>query len=245
MALPLAEERVQETIQKNTTTSYGLTLVIGLPFPAEISHRIRHIQEQLEILVPGRFTWYGLHHLHATLVAPLRGRYRDVPPLQREELPASLQDFAQDLANFFTQRSPFSLELAGVSITNEGLIVTRENTLVRQMASNLRKYPRLDPSKHSGGLHVTIGFLNTSRPFVTDEEQARFEIALSQLIDIPIGWMIVQQVWLVHYANRTLDRIIGKVRFTLGESNILTVERLLRELNIAVTPMISSKNRLH
>jgi hypothetical protein len=47
--------------------------------------------------------------------------------------------------------------------------------------------------------------------------------------------MTVQQVWLVHYANRTLDRIVGRISLTLGQTNFLTAERLLRELGIAAT----------
>ena len=74
MKLALDEARVQQTIHKNTATSYGLTLVAGLPFPAEIGSRVQAIQAQLEPLAPGRFTWYGVDHLHVTLVAPLRTR---------------------------------------------------------------------------------------------------------------------------------------------------------------------------
>ena len=70
MELALNEARVQQTIRKNTATSYGLTLVVGLPFPSEIGNRVRRIQEHLETLAPGRLTWYGLDQLHATLVAP-------------------------------------------------------------------------------------------------------------------------------------------------------------------------------
>ena len=127
MKLTLIEEKVQQTIRKNTATSYGLTLVIGLPFPPEISTRIQSTQQYLESLVPGRFTWYGLEHLHATLVAPLRGRYRDFPPLQREELPTDLQGFTQNLANFFAHYPPFSLELAGVHLSNNGFVLVSEN----------------------------------------------------------------------------------------------------------------------
>ena len=77
------EEKVRQIIRKNQATSYGLTLVIGLPFPSDIGSRVQLIQRQLEALTPGHFFWYGLDHLHATLVAPLRGRYRDHPALQR------------------------------------------------------------------------------------------------------------------------------------------------------------------
>ena len=64
MKLSFDVERVQRTIYKNTSTSYGLSLVIGLPFSDEICSQIESIQRRLETLAPGRFTWYGLKHLH-------------------------------------------------------------------------------------------------------------------------------------------------------------------------------------
>jgi len=233
MKLTLIEQRVQQTIRKNTVTSYGLTLVIGLPFPPEISARIQSLQQQLESLTPGRFTWYGLDHLHATLVAPLRGRYRDHPPLQREELPADLQGFTQNLASFFAQHQPFVLELAGVHISDNGYVLVSENSFEQQLVSTMQGFPELDKPKHLRGLHVAIGFCHTHRHFATEEEAVPLETALPQLIDVPIGSMTVQQVWLVHYANRTLNRIIGKVPLSLGKANALSVEHLLRELGIS------------
>lgn len=233
MKLTLIEQKVQQTIRKNMATSYGLTLVIGLPFPPEISTRIQSLQQRLEALAPGRFIWYGLDHLHATLVAPLRGRYRNFPPLQREELPADLQSFTQDLTAFFTQRQPFILELAGVHIADSGFVLVGENTFEQHLTSTLRGYPELDKPKHLKGLHVAIGFCHAHHAFGTEEEAVPFETALPQLVDVSIGSMTVQQVWLVHYANRTLNRIVGKVPFALGQANALSVERLLRELGIS------------
>jgi hypothetical protein len=125
-----------------------------------------------------------------------------------------------------------------VYLTTEGLIVVRENSLVRQLASRLRRYPQLDPPKYAGGLQVTIGFFNTSPPFATEEE-ARFEAALTQLIDILVGRMMVEQVWLVHYANRTLNQIVGKVPFTLGGPSVRTTEHLLQELYLATFQLTS------
>jgi hypothetical protein len=226
-------EKVRRTVQKNTATSYGLSLVVGLPFPDEICARIGRIQQQLEALAPGRFTWYGPVHLHATLFAPLRGRYREWPPLQWQELPADLEGLARDVASFFVQLDPFSLELAGVHVSQDGVAEVRENTLVQRLVSTLRRHPELDEPKHRTGLHVAIGFLNKVPPFDTDEEQARFEAGLDQFMYTPVGQVTVQQVWLVHYANRTLDRIVGKVPLALGRVNTLTAEQLLRELGIA------------
>jgi hypothetical protein len=231
MKLTLVEKKIQQTIRKNTATSYGLTLVTGLPFPTQIGHQVQDIQQQLETLAPGRFTWYALDHLHATLVAPLRGRYRDSPPLQREELPANLQSFTQDLATFFAQHQPFALVLAGVHISENGFVLVGENTFEQQLASALQRFPELDKPKSLKGFHVAIGFCNTSWPFAKDE-QAAIETALSKIEDTPIGSMEVRQVWLVHYANRTLNRIIGKVPFTLGQTNALTAEYLLQGLGI-------------
>lgn len=232
MTLTLNPAKLRHTIHKNTTTSYGLTLVAGLPFPAEIGSRVQHLQAHLEASASGHFTWYGSDHLHATLVAPLRGRYRESPPLQRDELPADLNGFLYDLTAFCAQHQPFPLDLAGAQLTVGGFVMVGENTLVGQLASSLRRYPELDPPKHAPGLHVAIGYLNTERPFTTKEEEARFEMALAQVANVSVGRVLVQQVWLVHYASRTLSRIVGRVPFILGQSNPLTVERLRQELGI-------------
>src|SRR5581483_10938547 len=70
--LSFMKETVSKTIWKSTATSYGLTLVAGLPFPYTICTSIRCVQEQLDLLAPGGFTWYECHYLHTTVVAPLR-----------------------------------------------------------------------------------------------------------------------------------------------------------------------------
>lgn len=232
MKITLIETEVQQTIRKNNSTSYGLTLAVGLPFPAQISERIREIQQQLEALLPGRFIWYGLHHLHATLVAPLRGRYRNFPPLQQEELPANLDRFFDDLNTFFSQQQPFDLNLGGVYIIAGGYVMVGEEILTQRLASTLKNYPELDAPKHLTGLHVSIGYFKTSQPFINDKERASLEAALVQLSHTPVGRIRVQQIWLAHYANRTLDRIVGKVPFILGQPNTLTTEQLLRRLAV-------------
>ncbi|MCB0167442.1 MAG: hypothetical protein KDI79_24645 [Anaerolineae bacterium] len=235
MKLALFEEKVRQTIRKNTAASYGLTLAIGLPFPDDISHRIQQIQQQLESVTPGRFAWYGLDHLHATLVAPMRGRYRDYPALQQEEMPIDFQRFSYDLINFFSRHPPFSLELAGVRISDHGFVLIVENTFSRQLTSILNRHPEFDQPKHFNGLHVAIGYFNTARPFATNEEIVLLEAALTELAETYIGSVMVRQIWLVHYANRTLSQIVGKVEFNLGKANVLTSNDLLRELGILST----------
>jgi hypothetical protein len=234
--LMLDEERVKQAIRKNQATSYGLTLVAGLPFPTDICSRVERIQRQLEALAPGHFCWYGAHHFHVTLVAPLRGRYRDRPALQREELPADLQGFAGDLARFFASQPPFSVELGRANITPDGTVVVdvaSENGLVHQLATILRQYPALDQPKHVGNLHTSIGYLNIVHPFAADDGRSHLEDLMPQLIDIPVGRMAVQQAWLVHYADRTLNRIVGKTLYTLGQTRVVAVKQWLQELGIS------------
>ena len=87
MTLVLDPKRMRTTLNKNRATSFGLTLVVGLPFARPILAPILRLRAQTETLLPGRFLWYAPDHLHATVMAPLRGRYREGPPLRREEFP--------------------------------------------------------------------------------------------------------------------------------------------------------------
>jgi hypothetical protein len=228
----LSEDKIRETIEKNRTPSYGLTLVAGLPFPAEINQRVHVIQQQLEALLPGRFTWYEPTQFHTTLFAPLRGRYRPSPPLQREELPPHLADFIHDLSIFFAQQPPFTLELAGVHLNPAGLVIISEKTLRQQLATYLQKYPELDQPKSPGGLHVSIGYLNHIHPFTSPAEARNFEAALANLFSLSVSSVMIEQVWLVHYANRTFDHLVGKVAFQLGQPPTLNATEILQTLGI-------------
>jgi hypothetical protein len=232
--LALVPEKIQHSIYKNTTTSYGLTLVVGRPFPPEVGVQVERIQRHLDALAPGQCTWYSLGQLHTTLVAPLRGRYRDYPPLRREELPADIEGFIHDLDAFFAQLEPFTLEFAGPQIAEDGTITIAEHSLVYQLSSQLRQHPELDRPKHDRGLHIAIGFLHNSQPFASDRERELFLQGFHSLRSCHTGRIPVQRVRLIHYANRTLKRIIGQVSFTLGESSLLTTERLLQDLGISV-----------
>lgn len=227
-------EKILAAIQHNTETSYGLTLAIGLPFPTEICNRVKDIQKQIESLAPKKFIWYSVNQIYATVVAPLRGRYRETPPLQREELPANLDSFAHDLNVLFTSLQPFVLKLAHVKLTEDGLVIVAGTAPVEKSAFSLIDYPELDQPKHkNGGWYITIGYLRTTEPFSSGAEQVEFERGFEQIRNRTVGRTTIQQVWLVHYANRTLSRIIGKAPFVLGSSNSLTAEKLLEHLDIS------------
>lgn len=232
MNLFFAREKVRTTIWQSTATSYGLTLVIGLPFPHTICNRIQQVQDKVDILAPGGFTWYDHDHIHATLVALLRGRYREAPPLQREELPSDLEGFTSDLSNILTKLQPFPLELVKVEITEEGFVMLPANNPIPDQFFTFQRYPKLDQPKQNHGLHITIGYLQNQELFASDKERERFREGFSQIMHTYIGQTIVQRIWLVHYANRTLNRIIGKIAFDLGSPNSLTTERLLERLGI-------------
>lgn len=229
MELKLTNEKVRATISKNNATSFGLTLIAGLPFSPEIGQQV---QRQLEALAPDRFTWYGPEQLHTTLVAPLRGRYREGPPLHRAELPSDLDGFISDLAGFCAQIEPFMLDLVGVQCTEDGFVVVSENTPLRRLAASFRRHPELDRPKYDHGLHVAIGYLNSQPADLSKVERARLEAGFAQIVDAPIGRVAIDRLWLAHYASRTLSRIVGKVAFPLGQPQYLTSAQLLEQLNI-------------
>ena len=237
MTLVLDPKRMQTTLSKNQATSFGLTLVVGLPFPRPILASILRLRVQTETLLPGRFRWYALDHLHATVMAPLRGRYRDAPPLRREDLPADLDGFVEALNTCFSALQPFTLELDRLLLTPDGrmLALGPDAGLVRQrVAERLTSLPGLDQPKNSDGWHVTLGYLQTPTPFATEAEQADFQVGWAELQTCLPGVVVVDRVWLVHYADRTLSRIVGKVPLLLGQPNTLTPDNLLATLGIAL-----------
>ncbi len=227
----LDEAAILQTISRNRAPSYGLTLMAGLPFPEDICARIQALQGQVEALAPGRFTWYRPVLLHATLYAPLRGVYRPAPPLRRAEVTADWAGFCAGLARICTQSRPFTLELRGISLTSDGMLVIHEDTLAQRLAAGLSGYPGLDQPKHWNGLHVVIGYLHTANPFASVNAQADFEQRCAAL-DTAIGAAQVSRVWLVHYANRVLQRIVGQVELELGRESRLSCEEIAQALGL-------------
>lgn len=235
--LHIDPDRTALNIAKNTATSYGLTLVAAFPPPSAMCASIQRVQGQIEQLLPQRFTWYAADWLHVTLLALLRGRYREQPPLQRDELPCDLEGFVQVLSRSFAQLQPFSLNLSGLHLTQGGLVLVNAFAAVQVrelLVEGLSSYPELDLFVHPERLHLTIGYLNIPTPFVDAAEEARFAQDLSRVEDVDFGVVLVDQVWLVHYANRRLSHVAGKVSFHLGVSNALTPERLTKELAITI-----------
>lgn len=223
---------IQNTINKNSATSYGLTTVIGLPFSPRICDKIRAVQQELkQASIADRFTWYNEpDQFHASLVAPLRGRYADKPklfrPVQQKDLPP---DFVHKLGHFFTQIQPFPLILTGVKLTENGtLVIICNDVLSRQrLADYLDQYSECDPPKHPAStLYISIGYLNTIHPFAQGSAYEQFARSLVKaaniLADLPIEERTeeIEKVWLVHYTNRTLEAqaILGKICFTLGNT---------------------------
>ena len=79
---------------------------------------------------------------------------------------------------------------------------------------------------------MTLGYLQTPAPFATEAEQAGFEVGWAELQASSLGAVEVDRVWLVHYADRTLSRIVGKAPLLLGRPNALTSDGLLVALGI-------------
>jgi 2'-5' RNA ligase len=235
MTLVLDLTRMQMTLNRNLATSYGLTLVVGLPFPLPVLIRVAQLREHVQARLPGRFRWYEPEHLHATVIAPLRGRYRDGPPLQRDDLPTELDGFAEALSHCFSALQPFPLKLEGLRLAPDGRMLAfgpDPGRVRQQVAERLASVPGLDRPKDLDGWHVTLGYLQASAPFGNAAEQASFEFGWNKLQSNALGTVEVDRVWLVHYADRTLSRIVGKAPLLLGLPNALTAEHLLVNLGI-------------
>jgi hypothetical protein len=240
IALTLVEEKICQTNAKNRAISYGLTLVVGLPFPEEICRQVQEVQDQLERLLPDRFCWYRPDQLHATLIASLRGRFREQSLLHTEELPITFSNLLVDLTTFFAQLQPFPLALHGVCLTPAGVVgigVDSDAVQIWQaIGSLLAKYPGLDEPKHDGNLQINFGYLKTTPPFASGQEQQKLGEQMHSLAKLNIGETMVQHVWLVHYATRTLATIVGKIAFPVGNSLSVTTEHLLQSLNLTSVP---------
>lgn len=234
MIVRLEPERMRRTLRKNLTTSFGLTLAVGPPLPQPMLDRVVQLQNQIELLLPGRFRWYAPEHLHATVLALLRSRYREWPPLQCHELPADLDGFVETLNACFGELQPFPLDLDRLLVTPDGQVRVggSDPGRVRQrFAERLASFPGLDRPKDADGWHITLGFLQMPAP-AAEAEQANFEDSWAELRTCSLGTMLVDQVWLVHYADRTLSRIVGKTPLRLGRLDRLTADRFLSVLGI-------------
>jgi 2'-5' RNA ligase len=236
MTVQLDPRKMQATLDKNQATSFGLTLVIGLPFPQPIVDRATQTQAQTEAALPGRFHWYAPDHLHATIVAPLRGRYRQGPPLRRTELPDDLDGFAAAMSRCFAEMQPFALELDRLILASNGLVLAvgpDPEGVRHQVAQCLARFPELDQPKDPAGWHVTLGYLATPEPFVSEAEGLRFQAAWSEL---QVAWspysVEVDRAWLVHYGNRILSDVIGRLPLWLGRPTGLSAGQLLTDLQI-------------
>jgi hypothetical protein len=208
---------------------------VGLPLPQPFLTGVAQLRNRIEALAPGCICWYAPGHLHTTMLGLLRGRYREDPSLQCAELLQNLEDFVAALNACIGALQPFVLTLDMLVLTPDGLLlaVGPDPGEVRQrVAQHLASWPGLDRSKDLGGWHVTLGFLQTPEPTSGGACLASLEACWTELRSNPVGAMMVDQVWLVHYADRMLGRIVGKAPLPLGRPGNLTADRLLELLGI-------------
>ena len=232
-SLSVIKDEVYTTIHKYAAKSYGVTIVAGYPFTLDINERIREAQERIESVAPERFVWYSSDYLHATIVALLRGRYRSGLPVQQTELPMNLHQYIENLEQSLEGMQPFTLELLGIKIGETGVVAVDVRASETSGIQELRNLLMLDQPQHNLKLHISIGYLNTPQPFSTRDEYQRFEQEFTKIKDSAIALVDVEQVWLVHYSNRMLNQVVGKMPLQVGRSNQLTAERLLKKLRIS------------
>ena len=86
----------------------------------------------------------------------------------------------------------------------------------KRIATTFAHYPELHHPDRFDDLHVTLGYLNAPGESLTDAEMGFLSEGFGEIENLPIGEMLVDKVWLVHYANRTLNRILGRCHSCSG-----------------------------
>lgn len=216
----------QAAAHKDSQVSYGLTLVAGMPFSAELTRQVLGLQNEIERQWAGIFTWYNPEHLHITLAAPLRGRYRPSPPLQRSELPADAGAFFSALGELFASLPPLSFTLTRPHVISDGHCILSADCPVpirAALAELFEPFAELDPVNPRIGLHMTLGYCLQDLPHALKgvEFDAAFKTSET-----------VRHAWLVHYANRTLNQVVGRVSLEPGTRWSLALEDILLALGI-------------
>ena len=198
--------KLQELLAKNTSPSYGLTIVFGRPLPEALTEHVRALRAELEVLLPGRICWYEDYHLHTTIYAPKRGRYSPIPsslqgshlhhaplPLTRQELPPNFYD----IVRLINQIEPFKLEFHALSFDQRGAIAligspSKEEPVLqlKQVADAIErnvpeKERKLDAPKHpTPDLHSAIGYFRYLEPLILKEEEIFAAKARLQRVEI-------------------------------------------------------------
>lgn len=218
-----------DTSTRNLAPSYGLTLVAGAPLPPGLTCAVLRFQQTVEAAAPGCFRWYEAPQLHVTLAAPVRGRYRHAPPLRRSELPDRLEALFGDLAATCRALPPLEMALGAPEVRSRTLLFEVEGgaehaALLREL---IARHPGWDEPK-GGPLHLSAGFL---LPQVDEERAANAVGSLQRAAAGPVAG--VDEIALVHYANRTLSKVVGEVRLPLGRSEARSPTSFLSDLHIA------------
>lgn len=229
-------EKLLATARKNQVSSYGLTLVAGLPLPAALLGQIKLIQEQLEGVAPDCFTWYQPAHIHITLYAPVRSRELERPPLAQADLSPDLDNFVVALNQCVAGLTPFRMNLVSAHLTAIGHIIIRAEGVAAVKAHFIKTLTPIlgaaAPKDSPDRIHGTIGYLHK---LPTEVERGRLQEALAQINQMEIGRVLVKQIWLVHYAHRTLNDIVGKLPLLPGQANSITTASFLQGLKIRQT----------
>lgn len=220
-----------DAYSRDIATSYGLTLVAGMPLPAALTDAVVRRQRAVERAAPGRFRWYGADYLHVTLAAPLRSRYRDAPAIRRAELPPDFGQFLTGLVEVCAELSPFELTLGDCRLHRDTVStdVAGGHGQATRLRALLSCCDGFDPPKHpEGGLHLSCGFLVPG-----GESELPEAVVTPGLTDWVSASASIDSLALVHYSNRTLASVVGAVRLPLGRERPLAEAAVLQQLGIA------------
>ncbi len=203
-----------------------------MPLPAPLTSAVQRLQSNIESAAPGCLQWYALEDLHITIAAPLRSRYRVGPPLRRVELPASLPALLVDLAAVCAALPPFELALEHAHFHHESLLIEVAGGLpaAERLRGAITRYPGFDAPKGQGfPLHLSCGFFKSGQ-----DEAAVAPMVAQHALAAAGAAARIDRLALVHYANRTLSRVVGVLDLPLGQVTALDEETVLAQLDVVM-----------
>jgi hypothetical protein len=156
--------------------------------------------------------------------------------LARQELPPDLDTFAAALKHCVAELAPFTINLGSTHLSPVGHLIIRTDGAAAAKAHLIKTFAPIlgaaAPKDSPDRIHGTIGYLHK---LPTEVERVHLQEALTQINRTEIGRMTVKQIWLVHYAHRILNDIVGKLPLLLGQANSVTVPSFLQALQIRQT----------
>jgi hypothetical protein len=192
--------RLGAALAQNTRTSYGLTLVLGCPLPADVLENIESLKDRYGLIASNHIDFGRPEAYHLTVYGLKRSR---ATPYTRQELDPVLSGLDRVLHRELGSVSGIRVRLSGPVVADGGAVLVLgqpDANLVRLRAA-IARLAGVDPLK-SPSSHITIG--QFTKPFGSARACRRAMEEVEALRDFPMGNLLVGELRLVYYRHRLL-----------------------------------------